>query len=113
MHFTLQKPNTGTAVICFPKQALGGEQGVALATMVSDELQQSTERIVLDLSVVEVMNSTGLGMLVSTLASCGRAKASLVLAAVPERVQQLLQMTHLASVFTIVETVSQATEPLS
>lgn len=109
--FTSHSPKAGCAVITFPEQALGGEQGVALTSIVSQTLQDGMSTIVLDLSAVQVMNSSGLGMLVSTLASTGRAKASLVIAAVPDRVQSLLEMTHLVKVFTIVGSVHEAIAP--
>lgn len=109
--FDTHQPKSGYAVITFPQQAIGGDQGVALTTVVATLLQDGVTSIVVDLSSVQVMNSSGLGMLVSTLASAGRAKATLTLAAVPSRVQSLLEMTRLASVFTIVGSVHEAIAP--
>ncbi len=106
MHFATSSPAEGVTVVAFPANALGGEQGVALATILTTEVTTSTTTVVLDLSAVQVMNSTGLGMLVSSLATVGRAGASLFLVGVPDRVKQLLEMTRLVDVFQIRNSVS-------
>ncbi len=110
-HFSQTTLPGGKVVITFPTHALGGEQGIALSAMVASAVAEHAQLIVLDLSNVEVMNSTGLGMLVSTLATAGRSNVGLILAAVPERVQRLLEMTHLHQVFQVAPTVNEATAP--
>lgn len=109
--FATHSPAAGNVIITFPEHAIGGEQGIALTSLVGAQLQAGVHTVIIDLSVVQVMNSSGLGMLVSTLASTGRAQAKLVLASIPPRVQDLLEMTHLVKVFTIVGSTSEAIAP--
>jgi anti-anti-sigma factor len=106
--FSSSTPADGHVVISFPTHALGGEQGVTLSAMIATALKGGATTVIFNLSPVEVMNSTGLGMLVSALASTGRGQARLVLAAVPEKVQDLLEITHLATVFESASTVQEA-----
>lgn len=111
MHFATSSPHAGTTVIAFPAHAIGGDQGVALTAIITAEIQAGAVLVVLDLSLVETMNSTGLGMLVSSLATTSRTRTKLCLAAVPERVQNLLEITHLVKVFTVVGSVHDAIAP--
>lgn len=58
-----------------------------------------SKRIVLDLTGVEYIDSTGLGALVSVYMAAGRANCELELANPKPRVRDLLHLTKLASVF--------------
>ncbi|MFP4370576.1 MAG: STAS domain-containing protein, partial [Candidatus Kapaibacterium sp.] len=74
---------------------------------------KNVDYIILDLSKVELMNSSGLGMLVSGLSSMKKNDIRLVLADVPEKVNNLLNMTHLDKVFEIYENVADAESKLA
>jgi anti-sigma B factor antagonist len=58
-----------------------------------------SKRIVLDLTGVEYIDSSGLGALVSVYMAAGRAQCELELANPKPRVRDLLKITKLASVF--------------
>lgn len=93
-------------VITFPANVIGGPDAVELAALLRDV--SSVPAVVFDLGGVTVMNSSGLGMLVSSLTTLKKLEAGLRLASVPDKVQSLLTMTHLDTVFTIYETVDDA-----
>ena len=57
------------------------------------------KRIVLDLTGVEYIDSSGLGALVSVYLAAGKAQCELELANPKPRVRDLLKITKLASVF--------------
>jgi len=63
---------------------------------------------VLDLSGLEFLDSMGLGVLVGALKRARSHDGQLVLAAVPERIAQLLQLVGLDEVFTVVGRVEDA-----
>lgn len=63
------------------------------------QLIPETKRIVLDLTGVEYIDSTGLGALVSVYMAAGRAQCILELSNPKQRVRDLLNLTKLASVF--------------
>ena len=106
--FAVSSESGAAVVITFPQQVLGGPLAVELAGIVRDHASHGHAAVVLDLSGVEVMNSSGLGMLVSTLTSLRKQNVRLCLAAVPEKVSSLLAMTQLAQIFEIFPTVSDA-----
>lgn len=75
---------------------------------VSGLVQDGKVNFVVDMSQLKFINSSGLGMLLTCLLKARKNRGDLVLANVPEQVSNLLNITKLASVFTIVETVSDA-----
>jgi len=58
-----------------------------------------TKRIVLDLTGVEYIDSSGLGALVSVYMAAGRAQCELEVANPKPRVRDLLNITKLSSIF--------------
>ena len=61
-----------------------------------------TKRIVLDLSDVQFMDSMGLGALVALYTSAQAAGCQLQLLKIGQRVRELLGLTHLLDVFSII-----------
>lgn len=106
--FDVRRHNTATTVVTFAEQVLGGPEAVELADILRTASSEGTSAVVFDLARVRVMNSSGLGMLVSSLTSLKKANVSLRLATVPEKVMSLLTMTHLVTVFEIRPNVADA-----
>lgn len=63
------------------------------------QLIPDNKRIVLDLTAVEYIDSTGLGALVSVYLAAGKANCELEISNPKPRVRDLLNITKLASVF--------------
>ncbi len=95
-------------MIAFAEEVLGGSEALELSALVREACAEPSARIVLDLSAVRRMNSSGLGMLVGALATVRTHNAKLFLAAVPDNVTSLLTMTQLISVFDLQPTVDEA-----
>ena len=102
------QPADGVTVVQFPENVLGGPEAVELSALVRDSLGSGTTLLVFDCGEVAVMNSSGLGMLVSALTSVRNAGTQLRLANLPEKVSSLLSMTQLDKVFEIRDTVEAA-----
>ena len=96
------------AVITFGEHAIGGPDAVELGATIRTAIAEGATTVVLDLERVTVMNSAGLGMLVSALTTTQSAGASLLLGSVPAKVMDLLTMTQLSTVFEIHPTVDAA-----
>ncbi len=106
--FSTTTPVSGVTVVEFPENVLGGPEAVELSTLVRSALADGATLLVFDCSKVTVMNSSGLGMLVSALSSTRNNEVQLRLAALPEKVSSLLSMTQLDKVFDIRTTVDAA-----
>ncbi|MDA3844899.1 MAG: STAS domain-containing protein [Candidatus Kapabacteria bacterium] len=90
------------------EQALGGNDALIFATKLDELRQDKFKHIIVDLSNVKLMNSSGLGMLVGGLSTLKKYDITMSLAAVPDKVNELLKMTHLDEVFKIYDTVENA-----
>lgn len=111
MNYTLkildEKPDYG--LIELAKELLGGSEAQDFASTI-DSIAQKKEikKLIADLSKVELINSSGLGMLVAALRALKSSKIDFILISVPQKVKQLLEITHLNSVFTCFEDLATA-----
>ncbi len=64
--------------------------------------------IIIDLTNVEFVDSAGLGQLVSALKMCVHNNGNLILVGVNESITDLLRITKLDTVFSILDTVEEA-----
>ncbi len=98
----------GTAVLTLSGDAMGGPDGSELHEKLRALRADGRKNVVVDLSGVERMNSSGLGMLIGALTIVRNAGGDLRLAGVHERVTQLLTVTKLLGVFSIHGSVAEA-----
>jgi anti-sigma B factor antagonist len=70
-------------------------------TALSDAIDAGVDDIVVDMSGVELMDATGLGVLVGSHRRAERAGRRLVLQNVPERIERLLLATRLHRVLCV------------
>lgn len=89
---------------------LGGPDARTLHDLVRDLIKQNKNRIIFDLSKVELMNSSGLGILIGALTTTREADGNIVLANLTDRIKNLLTITKLNSVFEVFDTHDQAKE---
>ncbi len=85
-----------TTVVCTGR--IVGETAKELSSEVRAAISDS-EAIVVDLSNVSYMDSSGLGTLVTLYISAKRARKTFKLVKLSDRVAELLRITKLASVF--------------
>jgi anti-sigma B factor antagonist len=93
--------------------SVGGEVDVYTAPTLREAILEQTSagnnHLVVDLSGVEFLDSTGLGVLVGALKRIRDNDGTLVLAAAPERILKVFRVTGLTKVFTVVDTVEEVT----
>ena len=73
-----------------------------------DLKEQGKKNVVVDLSKTKFMNSSGLGMLISGMTTMRNAGGDLRLANVADRIQSLLVITKLITVFKHYDSVDDA-----
>lgn len=108
---TAQSGQTETIVL--KEQVLGGTEAMAFTSQLREIADRGILCVVIDMSQVEIMNSSGLGMLVSGLSTMRKFGGVIKFAAVPQKVQHLLKMTHLDSVFETYATPEEAAASFS
>ena len=87
---------------------MGGPDAVALNDKLHELIEAGKTRVVADLDKVNWMNSTGLGILIGALTTIRNAGGDLKLAAVTDRIQSLLKITKLLTVFNTYDSTEDA-----
>lgn len=100
-NFSFADDSKSKAIISLKQNVLGGNDALEFGNALSEIINFKPSMIAIDLSIVQSMNSSGLGMLVSALTSTKKANIGLELVSVPSKVLGLLELTHLNTVFTI------------
>jgi anti-sigma B factor antagonist len=85
-----------------------GDASGALRDVVKETATSGSKKILLDLGGVSYIDSAGLGELVGAYATCERAGVKLKLLNLTKKVQGLMQMTRLLTVFESFEDESEA-----
>ena len=96
------------AVLSVSGRMMGGPETVGLHNHVKALVADGISKVVIDLAKVKWLNSSGLGVLMGSLTTCRGAGGNLRLASVTDKVQSLLMITQLMSVFQTYETAARA-----
>ena len=97
-------------VITLKGNAMGGPDGAKLHETLHELKEQGKKNIVVDLGRTKFMNSSGLGMLISGMTTMRNAGGDLRLANVADRIQSLLMITKLITVFKHFDSVDEAVQ---
>ena len=100
--------NSSFAVIKLGTHALGGSDALKFTSLLNELNNAGVKFCIADLSEIQVINSTGLGMLVSGLSTLKKYNIEFILAGIPKKVQDLLKMTRLDTIFRISPSVESA-----
>jgi anti-sigma B factor antagonist len=96
-------------VVLEPKgKIMGGPDASLLHDRLYDYIKQDKRMVVIDMAQVDWMNSTGLGILISGYTTLRNNDGMLKLANVTEKIQSLLTITKLVTVFEAFDTVDDA-----
>jgi anti-sigma B factor antagonist len=95
-------------VITLEGNLMGGPDATTLNSTLHQLLGEGSRRIVLDLSGVQFINSSGLGLLIGGVNTMRSAGGSLKVAGASEKVRTLIKITKLEQVFELYSTVAEA-----
>ncbi len=98
----------GVIVIELGGSVLGGPDATELNNEIHKLIEKRKKKIVLDLSKVHTMNSSGLGMLIAALTALRNAGGDLLLAGASKKIETLLVITKLSTVFELFPAVKNA-----
>ena len=102
------KETNGITVMKLDGSVMGGPDATALNDEIHKFLKKKKTSIILDLSAVQSMNSSGLSMLISALSAVKNAGGILKVAAASEKIENLFAITKLSSVFELYPSVKKA-----
>ena len=98
----------GVTVVDISGRIVLGEGSAVLSDMVRDLLGNGHKQILLNLSAVNYIDSSGLGHLVSAFTSVRKQQGELKLLNLTNKVQDVMQITRLYTVFDIMDDESVA-----
>jgi anti-sigma B factor antagonist len=96
------------AILAVAGNMMGGPETTALHEKVKSLMGDGIKKIIIDLSKVKWMNSSGLGALMSCWGSLRKEGGNLKLANVSKKIDSLLRITQLVQFFETYETVEGA-----
>lgn len=98
----------GVVVLELVGNVMGGPDASSLNEKLHELIEAGKTRIVVNLQEVKLMNSSGLGMLISGFTTIRNHGGDIKLANVSERIQNLLTITKLLTVFETYDSVDKA-----
>jgi anti-sigma B factor antagonist len=96
-------------VILEPKgKIMGGPDATMMNEKLHELVEHNKKHVVIDLAGVDWMNSTGLGILISGLTTMRNSNGDLRLANVTNKIESLLTITKLVTVFESFDSIKEA-----
>lgn len=96
------------AILVLRGHITGGPQAVELSGKLTKFIESNGKHVVVDMANIDLINSSGLGMLVSTLTSMKKVSGTVKLADIPKNAMHLLEITRLNTVFEICTNIDDA-----
>ena len=103
----------GVVILELSGKIMGGPDATLLNDKLHELIEANNTKVVADLAKVNWMNSSGLGILIGALTTMRNSGGDLKLANITDRIQSLLMITKLLTVFESHETIDQAIESFS
>ncbi len=105
-----QKEEYGAVILELSGKIMGGPDASLLNDKLHELIDAGQKRVIADLSQVEWVNSSGLGILIGGLITMRNNGGSLKLARVTDKILNLIKITKLKSVFETFDTIEKAAE---
>ena len=103
-----EKIENHVAILSLSGKMMGGPETTQLHDRIRSLINDKIIKVVIDLSGVKWINSSGLGVLMATMTTLKNSGGELKLANVTEKVESLLMITQLMRIFETYETVDRA-----
>lgn len=95
-------------VVSLQGNLIGKEQTIGFFEELENEINEGAENIIIDLAEMQYLNSTGLSIFIRILTMVRNNGGDVVVVNVPEKINKLLVITKLNSVFNIKDNVENA-----
>jgi anti-sigma B factor antagonist len=100
-------------IIILKGNVMGGEDTKNFNETLHKLIDDGKKNIIIDVSHVKFMNSSGLGMLIGGLTTVKKTEGRLILAGVTEKIESLLIITKLITIFETSDNVDDAVKKFS
>ncbi len=93
--------NPHAVIVKLNANVTGGNDALSLQKLITELIDSDFQTLLVDMSDVNIINSSGLGMLISAYSHLKKANKELKLINVPGKVLKLLQITQFDKIFDI------------
>jgi anti-sigma B factor antagonist len=100
----------GAVVIELKGNVMGGPEAQEFSDLLHKLLEEGKKNVIIDLSETKFMNSSGLGMLISGYTTVKNGGGAMKLANATEKIESLLVITKLITIFEHFTSVDEAVE---
>jgi len=104
----LQETQGGVSILKLKGNIVGAAESSLLIDRLHEALEKGQTQVVIDLSQVDWMNSSGLGTLISGLTTMRQSGGNLKLCGLSDKIQNLFTITKLLTVFEIFPSAADA-----
>lgn len=108
-----EKTSGDITILELSGKIMGGPDAALLNDKLHELIEAGKSKVVADLEKVNWMNSSGLGILIGGLTTMRNNGGDLKLANITDRIQSLLMITKLLTVFETFESVDKAVDSFS
>lgn len=105
-----EKHSNDIIILELSGKIMGGPDAGLLNDKLHDLVEANQTKVVANLAKVNWMNSSGLGILIGGLTTMKNNNGNIKLACVTDRIQSLLMITKLTTVFETYDTVEEAVQ---
>lgn len=102
------RESKGVTIIELTGNVMGGPDATSLNDQLHKLIDDKKNKVVVDLDEVKFINSSGLGMLIGGLTTLRNNGGELKLARASKKIEELLKMTKLSTVFDVHKSVNEA-----
>ena len=95
-------------VIELKGNVMGGDDTKDFNDLLHKIIDEGKKNVIIDLSEVKFMNSSGIGMLIGGLTSMKKAEGSMKLSGATEKIESLLVITKLITIFETFDNIDAA-----
>lgn len=97
-----------TGIYALKGNLIGETDGLSITESVSDQLAEGKRNFIIDLSQLQHINSSGLGVLITLLTKARKVGGELILAQPSSYIKNLLLITKLDTIFQIYPNIEEA-----
>jgi len=102
------RESKGITIIELNGNVMGGPDATSLNEQLHKLIDEKKNKVIVDLEDVKFINSSGLGMLIGGLTTLRNNGGEMKLARASKKIEDLLKMTKLTTVFDVHKTVNEA-----
>jgi anti-sigma B factor antagonist len=114
MNFNYKSSKDGAVnILQLQGELIDRNQATVMLTEVEDLITKNENRILLDLKELRYINSSGLNILINILTKARKSGGEVAICCVNKKIEELLLITRLNSVFNVCEDPKEAIEILS